>query len=78
MTLGILEKKRGGYGVDDFALVICRPEENKCETEFPCIDVNKIYNCRMLVDPKLHGPIYLNVCYNKSYKKLKKHWLAGF
>jgi hypothetical protein len=40
MTLGILEKKLDGYGVDEFALVICKPEENECETEFFCIDVN--------------------------------------
>ena len=33
-------KKLDGYGVDEFALVICKPEENECETEFFCIDVN--------------------------------------
>lgn len=62
-------KKLNDYGVDEFALVIWKPKENECETEFSCIDVNNIYNRRMLVDPKLHGHIDVYVCSYKGYEK---------
>ncbi len=52
---------------EHFALVIWKPKENKCESRFNCIDVNKIFNHQMLLDPKIYGEIDADVVDWKGY-----------
>jgi hypothetical protein len=67
-----------GY-CDLYALVIWKTVyESQCESQFCCINVDRILNPQMFIDPKLYGNILVNYLEWKGYKKgVFENWFLG-
>ena len=62
-----------------YALVIWKTfDESECESKFCCVNVEKILNPQMFINPKLYGHIRVNVVGFKGYKLgVFEHWFRG-